>query len=61
MDYADMTSKPSGTKRIDRLRKELDDNPRTIFQCIARGCDGCIVCMPVRPLVGRRLTEKGEK
>ena len=35
-------------RQYERIQKEIKENPRTIFQCVARGCEGCSVCKPVR-------------
>lgn len=39
-------------RKLKRIQKEIKDNPRTIFQCVARGCEGCNVCKPESPSIG---------
>ena len=34
-------------RQYERIQNEIKENPRTIFQCVARGCEGCSVCKPV--------------
>jgi hypothetical protein len=35
---------PKLLRQYQRDLQYIKENPRTIFQCIARGCEGCSVC-----------------
>lgn len=35
-------------KKVKKLFQEMEENPRTYSQCVARGCDGCSICKTER-------------